>query len=207
MIRELELRRAKVLRELSMLSEAKAAGIVAFSAHAKPQGSPPPGVVLDRKAPPSKDEDLAGWYQRMFDRHATNEHRTFALCLQAERDLWVRCHGASPSRNMLTANRATSDEEREAQERFVIDAYEGVHALEVSYLEEVPGGWVETVRERHGRRPVDGVAASDWQHHSDEVKAKLVTDLRDGEKTQKQAARALRVSVKTVQRFWQGVPE
>lgn len=197
-----------VLARLATLSEAPASNLEPRTSHGAASSKIPAGATLrrDSNRPPSKERSLHDFYAWHFAENADDPGRLLTYYLLAERDYMTRRYHV-PDRMALRSGGLTENDsidggaaERVAAER-VIDLYEGMAALEVAIHEFQTEEWVKKARRIHGRDPHDGRPRAEFLGWDEARRVREVASLAE-RMGQKAAADKLRVSKRTVQKYW-----
>lgn len=204
----LEQKICDVLTRLATLSEAPASNLEPRTSHGAASSKVPAGATLrqDSSAPPSKERSLHDFYAWHFAENAEDPGRLLTFYLLAERDYMTRRYHV-PDRMALRSGGLTENDsidggaaERAAAER-VVDLYEGMAAVEVAVHEYTSEAWVKKARRMHGRDPHDGRPRAEFLDWDEDRRTREVASLAE-RMGQKAAADKLRVSKRTVQKYW-----
>ena len=198
-----------VLVDLQLISEAKAVRLGRGSRDSEHDYSPPEYRGLSQDQCPSKDRSLFEHYAWRFNAEAAKGNTR-------GRELWFLLWEAIDDFKRYTVppteveklermsewrdDLESRDEDKLAE--YVVQEKRGVHAFKVHLDLHVPKGWVEKVREDAGMDPVYGNPRQVWRQLPDEEKLALVAETATPGRTQRDVAKILGVSLRTVIRHW-----
>lgn len=136
-----------VLREMSVLSEVSAAPLDTDRiSGGEAKSAPPPGASLARTRD-LRDLSLAAYWDSRFKLVRGDTHKLMTFLYLAERDL-ARAQRRQPQ--------ADPHESREAREKRVVLAYQGMSPLEAALAEGCSESWIRKTRRSHRRDPQSG---------------------------------------------------
>lgn len=212
---ELRRRVRKVLRQMELLSEARAMTIGLGTHGGEPDHLPPETQKLAMRADgkPPRERSLFERYLWEFEQCPKRQDPQWAfrlLCACAERDLEHHLRGPGPSKiagNLYGTlgegqSRNGAAVEKEKGDELVRD-YEGAPAAEVAQITQQRVEWVMKARELRGRDPETGLPKPEWFSWTPQRRRNEVATRALGQgMTQEQIAGELGVSVRTIRRFW-----
>jgi hypothetical protein len=195
-----------VLARLSTLSEAPAGDLEEQIAHSSPVSAAPGDATLrDLSERALRDRSLHDWYRDQFALNASDAERLLSLYLAAEREYFRRTipelHRRTAEKGSILAYSQDGAAVESIAAKQMIEEFEGVHALDVAIIEGKTEAWVIKVRKQHDRRPDDGRPRAEFLDWDDDRRRREVAALAANH-GQKVAADKLRISKRTLQRYW-----